>query len=620
MHLRSRTKKVIFIFLAVCFGLLLTELVAQVAEIIHPPKPVEARSPLEYQHILDSEPVETCSLGKGKTDRYIATWAERPCEWVYKEKLPNEKRVVFLGGSAVLGVGYSLTATLTQVAERLLRRAYPDIEFRIINLAHIGYASPQLAYINEHLLPFLQPDLVVTVLGNNEFRDVFAFAQNFSGHSIPVKRWIVARWLERHLALARWARPKMKLKKLTLKEKNNFPKLKFRDDLWEFVYARLQRSIKKIVRDTHGQGANLMICSVPVNRRFRLPRKWFFAEEPNTGYPDQFRRANWAMSYGSPELAADYMQKRLAEKQDDIAARLILARAQKMLGKHDLAAKNFGLVKEKTAHLLENEPLFEFQVMHCEAVCQSEGKRECDEATLKWITQKSLEGDQYIDQWEAGTLASIAGDVQSAREFFGRSLKNNPGKSRASDKINHILLSSASGINGVGSFDLAKEVEKYSEQGIPGFDLFIDYCHYNAKGHIVLGHILAGQISKAFQLPDKLPSVRHGVSEYLKRRTGRLSDLPDYNDWVGVDFDVPRLVEQKLLTILQMESLTQQYMEKNGQSALSKAFQGNWALAYQGCWDKAKAKALYEDALKLAPDFIPAKENLKILETLNQEY
>ena len=104
------------------------------------------------------------------------------------------------------------------------------------------------------------------------------------------------------------------------------------------------------------------------------------------------------------------------------------------------------------------------------------------------------------------------------------------------------------------------------------------------------------------------------------QRNGRLSDLPDFEDWAGVDFDVPRLVEQNVLPALNMESLLQKQIEKNGPGALSETFKGNWALAYHGCWDQSKAKKHYGDALKFDPEFAPAKRNLKILETLNLRY
>lgn len=620
MALKKSTKTIFFLFAAIVIGLGLLELIAQIAEIVHPPKPAEVRSPLEYQTILDSEPVEAWNSEKGKSRRLVATWAERPCEWVYEEKQPNEIRIVFLGGSAVLGVGYALPATFTSVAQRLLTKAYPQKKFRVINLAHIGYASPQLAYINEHLLPYLNPDLVITVLGNNEFRDVSAFTHKLTGQSSSVKQWIAARWLERHLALARWARPKMKIKELSREEKNSFPELKYRKDVWNFVYSRLRRTIKKIGKDTNNQGAKLMVCSVPVNRRFGAPREWFYAENPDGSYPELFRWANWALTFDVPDKAAEFMNRRLSKKPDDLAARLILARAQKAMGRHGDAADNFRIVKKKTALLLEDEPLFERQVLHCEAICRSEEKRKCEEATRDWIDRKQLNKDQYNDFWQAGTLASIAGDAQKAGEYFSNSLNYNPGRTRASDELNDVLLTTAQKINGARPFDLAKEFGQYARQHIPGFDLFVDYCHYNVKGHIIAGHVLAREISAAFDLPDKVPPVSHGLKRYAMQRNGRLSDLPDFEDWAGVDFDVPRLVEQNVLPALNMESLLQKQIEKNGPSVLSETFKGNWALAYHGCWDQSKAKKHYEDALKIDPEFAPAKGNLKILETLNLRY
>jgi len=108
------------------------------------------------------------------TGRTVLTheWLDLRGQSVLNEKPADEVRIVFLGGSALGGWGLPTSASAVGIVERLLREASPGKKIRVLNLSRTGFGSAQLAWVFEQVAQQLQPDLVVTVMGNNERLDV----------------------------------------------------------------------------------------------------------------------------------------------------------------------------------------------------------------------------------------------------------------------------------------------------------------------------------------------------------------------------------------------------------------------------------------------------------------
>lgn len=589
-------RKIAFSLLSMVLALALLEGGVRITEFFRPPLPVDARSLLPFQRIPE-KPWQYDVTEQNHAFKILA-WPSWQWQIYPTAKPTDEIRIVVLGGSAAAGYGVAPPACFPSILQNLLQQAAPNRRVRVLNLSRIGLASAQLAYLLEQSIDSLRPDLVVTVLGNNEYLDVTAAHISASRVTLGYT-W--ARQLERHLAIARFFRPKIQpdlgddLQHWVTGYRHN-------EKIQRYVQARLRRSVQKIAALAGRHQAQLMVCSAPVNYRYYKPREMFFAGAQEQ--PPEFIRARYAMRYGNPQIAIDLMQKRLQENPRDIPARLVMALALGQAGSDDQARLQFEQVKNDLQANANKYNYDEAQVMLATAVAATDGREACRALVEPWITV--LQQNPEMNNGLIGLLYEIAGRPEFARDSLRKRLFHR--YNVANPEINKTLLENDRGYN------LADAVYEMSDQGISGYDYFLDYCHYNVRGHILIAHLLAPQIAELFNLPGRFPQANRALEEEFRRRQSRETDIPTLDYWAGADFDLTRLTNEIVGDTGDPLERTRPDLELAGESPLALTFVGNWfTMIGEGDAFGHAATKYYRKALAIDPDFQPAKFNLELI-------
>ena len=531
-------------------------------------------------------------------------WLDLRGQSVLSDKPDDEIRVVFLGGSALGGWGLPVSATAVGVVETLLNAASPDKKIRVLNLARTGFGSPQLAYVLEQVGPALQPDLVVTVMGNNERLDVAAAVYARQDDLEEVDRltdlggersssgdtgtsleqpWMYE--LSRRLALVRLIRGEVELSapanpgEVTSDVDVAMPlrhKLKYPEKIDGLAVGRLEQTLGALAETSRSLGAQMLVSTVPVNVRYNSSEhEWFFIG-PEQFRSEPYRTAHWAYYYEAPEAGAQAMRMRLEEVPGELPAHLLLGHFLKRSGKLDASRTHLRRVIEaldasanRTQQGSGVEWSSETQLQYAWAMRELEGTEVARELVAPWIKSWREEGHRNMgtDTCPVANLLYYAGDMDRAREAHESCLLD-AYYYRADPLINSELLALA-GRFGVESFDLAQAVAAHSPGGLPGYEFFLDYCHYNPRGNLLIGHLLASRIAAVLSLPGSVESPDSALQRYRQRRAARLTDLPELDEWVGVNFDVTYLTSDR-------HGEDSRYVRTGDEnSALWKVFQGN---------------------------------------------
>lgn len=514
-------KRLIFSLIILALVMLSIEGAARIYEVYHPPLPADVRSRLRFQQ-LPREPLMEPEL-RGEPNRLVIHFPERGGQVFTKRKPPDEVRVVIIGGSAAAGLGVEDEACFHEIIERLLNQASPEKHFQVLNLGRVGLASAQVAYLLEKVAGAVQPDVIVAVMGNNEYLDVFSAFE----HDQKVLRALpLSRALQRTSALARLLRPGL----IVADSDESIPmeqKKVYLQHVQNYVTERLQRSLTKIGRVAQKQKASLLVCTMPANQKYLSLREWFFcgAEEQH----EDFRKARWAMYVDLPGYAAYLMQKRIADDAQDISAHFVLALAHRQQGEAEGAKHHFSVVKKALQPERKYENQLAGRLMLATAVAEVDG----NEAAMRLVSPWIEESKEY-EKEESGPIAMfylIAGDIEQARRLFANSLRYR--YMVANEQINRTLTESTARIPSAHLVDLAAEISTRSPDGIPGFDSFLDYCHYNQRGHLVLAHVLARAIADSYDLPGSIPSPDEALNKRRMDYRLRWEQLPPFEQWEG---------------------------------------------------------------------------------------
>jgi hypothetical protein len=598
----SRSRLAVFTVVVPLLVLALVEGGARLVEWAGGPVPKEAESPCFFQQV-PLEPTMPEIGGYGRDLLAVdSAWVDSAGQVVEHPKPVDELRVVLLGGSAVGGWGLPRTAAFTGVLERALDRATPDRRVRVINLGRTGWGSPQVAWVFSQVARRLDPDLVVTVMGNNERMDVANALSLFEG---APETLFATRWMTRKLALARLLRPG-RLEDMDI-DSPPMPDLRELEDpegIDRYALRRLHRAVRRIRRATR---APLLVSSVAVNHRYHPPGKeWWFAGD-RTYNSEAWRTAHWAWYYGRPRLGIAAIRARLRERPEEVASEVLLGALLKRAGDPEADA----VLVQAIDRLGPPDALDqEGRVLLTWATRDLRGAGAATELVRPWIVQ--LERDAPAGQPPCGTadLLWYAGARAEAAEVYEQCLLERM-YYRADSTINEGLRRAAHR-SGARFYDLEADVRAASPDGIPGFGIFYDYCHFNPRGSVLVGHLLAAQIVELLELPGEVPSATSALEAWDRERAGRLSDRPEVERWVGASYDVT------LLTALRKDAPKQ---SRHGpmDSALTHTFDGNRAAASASFDQMHLVQSAFESylqALRVAPAFAPARQNLRwLLET-----
>ncbi|MCZ7582839.1 MAG: hypothetical protein M5R36_05590 [Deltaproteobacteria bacterium] len=125
-------------------------------------------------------------------------------------------------------------------------------------------------------------------------------------------------------------------------------------------------------------GVPLLVCTVASNAfRAGHTREWFFAGDGQDNHPRAFVEARWALRYGAPEHAVSWMRARLGDDENDRAARLILARALKAVGRKEAARAEYAELLRRLDAFPETERDDDAVTVRAHALSESEERRPC---------------------------------------------------------------------------------------------------------------------------------------------------------------------------------------------------------------------------------------------------
>ncbi len=608
MSFQKLLKNLFFTLTTLILVFALMETLARLTERFEPPQPVETRSPVTFQTLPDSSALETISID-GK-DFLSLSWGGHPSALMPPKK-GDELRIILLGGSAADGMGIAPPATFASILERLLN-SISVRRVRVINMARTGFASSQLAWMLQQAAPLIEPDLVLTVMGNNEYLDM----QLSQSVAMKPLQLTLARRLERRFALARFFRPGQKVVENVATE-NHLDAMqdmseKRRETINDYVENRLKRSVRSMAVAAKSVGSRMIVSTVPANIRYANLREWFFAGD-GPEQPQDFVTARWAMRYGAPMKAAAIMGKRLAQNASDHPARFVLAMALQKAGETKTALEVYQrLVKDLKPSSIAGGSFSEWYML-MSSMSELQEKTAAKQTAKLWFQRVEEKIDDAYGRWQRATMYMALGDIDKARQLFREALAMDGHVIRTGERINHVLKVAASA-GGVRAFDLNTEFTRHEPDGILGYDYFFDYCHYNARGHILAAHLLAKPIAKALGIEGELASAKTGLEMERKLRKGRETDLPDLRWWSGADFDVSLLVDEAIDNNRNPRAELARHVAKFGDSAAASTFLGNWMIAERNDAFEISGKASenqYRKALEMSPDFEPAKNNLK---------
>jgi hypothetical protein len=597
-------------------------------------------------------------------------WIDLRGQRVLDEKSADELRIVFLGGSALGGWGLPASATAVGIVERLLRKAAPDKKIRVLNLSRTGFGSAQLTWAFEQVAARLQPDLVVTVMGNNERLDVAAAVYARQDDEAEVDRLTrtlpaggelaavgtsiehpFLRSLSARSAVVRLLRAVdpgvvsgsgliAELPGVISGDDQVMPsrdKLKHEDKINRFALERLNGTLASLQETARSVDAQLLVSTVPVNLRYNSSEhEWFFIG-PGLFRDEAYRTAHWAYYFEAPEHGAEAMRLRLREHPEELPAHLLLGIFLQRQGRMEEAETHLARViadldvdASRADQGSGMEWTSETQLLYAWALRVLFGSEEALEKVGPWIESWRSERHRQMgtDTCPVANLFFYAGDMESARIEHERCLLD-AYYYRADPPINERLLSRA-GELGAESFDLATAVISHSPSELPGYETFLDYCHYNPRGNVLIGHLLATRIREVLSLPGKVESAERALLRFQEQRSSRLIDLPGLDDWVGVNFDVTFLTSDR------HGDASHSVREGDPESALGKVFAANErASGRYRCFGQCEchcsprfglrehheelpstvveAAQLYRDASAQEPALDAARDNLVIL-------
>lgn len=446
---RSRARLLAFSAVALLLFVAGLEGLARAVEALGPPPAGEAASPIGFQQLPDGDlllPIE----GFEPMLRFAPGLIDDG-SLIVAPKQPEELRIVVLGGSAVGGWAVARRASFSAVLGRALQAA-TERPVTVLNLGRIGFASPQIAWMAERVLPQLDADVVLTVMGNNERHDLLV-----SDASPDASTDRTIRRLRRASALARFALvPQLTG---TAAEPGPLPDPEDVADLERLeaeADARLVRSLGRIAAAA-GEG-RLVVASVPTNHRYRsTPHEW----DPWLEVDEERRRQHLSMLLGAG---------------DEQAA-------------SDLASA------------VQGEP---------------RSDHPCVDADRLWY----------------------GGDLRGAQALYD-ACRRDASYLRADPRLNAALRAGADAV-GAGFFDLAASVVEHSRGGVPGYDVFYDYCHYTPRGNVLVGHLLAGELASRLGLGTPA-SAAESVAAFEATWRDRATDALAFSDWLGVSADITAL-------------------------------------------------------------------------------
>ncbi len=191
-------------------------------------------------------------------------------------KPENTLRIFVFGESAALGwpdSSYSIGNFLLA----MLNTLYPEYNWEVFNVCFAGINSHIIRYLVENSL-FLQPDLAIFYMGNNEAHGTFGLLHSFR-NSIPLSPWIVQTHIHlQNLYLVQ------QLRKVALMVKQVLPKRTMRIVRWDdrrvnIVAKNFEDNLRSIIEILDREHIPVFVSTIGANLRDWLPIESWFRED-----------------------------------------------------------------------------------------------------------------------------------------------------------------------------------------------------------------------------------------------------------------------------------------------------------------------------------------------------
>jgi len=241
----------------------------------------------------------------------------------------------------------------------------------------------------------------------------------------------------------------------------------------DVVRKQFRGNLEKVVEITRKQGIPLMLATLPVNLRYR-------GFEPGPVIDDQ----RYASVTGPCASAVEaFHGGRLEQGLEHLKQCDGLPDIQSWIG---LASLRMGRFDEGRAELeklwgacLADGVTRYFSGDYEEAIA---GLTQCKDASeaLRWIG---------LSRFELGQSEAAKADLEQATEL-------NP-RNRCRPSFNAIIRELAASSDHVHLVDLESAAEQASPQGIPGQELFVDYCHMNWRGYGLMAEALRAALEES---------------------------------------------------------------------------------------------------------------------------
>jgi tetratricopeptide (TPR) repeat protein len=193
-----------------------------------------------------------------------------------KEKGPNTYRIFVLGESAAMGFP-DPSLSFARVLEVMLRASFPATRFEVVNCSMVAINSHGVLQIARQCAEY-QPDLIVVHLGNNEVVGPFGAAGvlgPFSSNvgvarmNLALKRSRCGQLIDEVLQrISQRGKPKEVWNGMSMLLDS---KVSSDDTRLANVYANFRTNLQDIVRSGRDAGAQVVLCTVPVNLKNCAP-------------------------------------------------------------------------------------------------------------------------------------------------------------------------------------------------------------------------------------------------------------------------------------------------------------------------------------------------------------
>lgn len=461
-------------------------------------------SVLEYQQLPHSIFKQQKLLGGGTTGRMIGVSA---CSQIYAlEKPAGQIRIGILGGSAVVGMGYSPSWSFPGILQRLCNAAGVNAE--VYNLGRIGFSSRQLIVVADRAIQKLDLDHLIVFAGNNEFLEVNArltAGENLSGYTAKTQNILGKSALYRTLHKTIFSSTRFRAQ-TDLVAQSSLP---LPEGAHQGVLNEFTNNLSDIIQISKDK-CRVTLCTIPVNLLFGPTGKEPFYLEPKDGKKWEYLFASLAWrKLGNEEKAKDLWQKAIenAPAIEQNALDMIWSDEQKAT---KIAGEVIDSLGNKAPKTLSDTDLFVL------ATATSITGRWSDFLPFEAFHLKSNPGSYAGTYWK-GRFELLKGRTSNARSLLSAARNLDNRRIRILSDFNNAIRSISAG-NGADLIEMEADFWNYEH--------FNDYCHFNINGNFKVAQTIYKHL---FSM--QFPKVGSPIDWFAKRREDFLVPW----QWLGVD-------------------------------------------------------------------------------------